>query len=175
MSLTLEQKKTVVAEVAEVAGQARSAIAAEYRGLSVAQMTRLRTAAREANVHLRVVPNTLAQRAVEGTDFACMRDSLAGPLVLAFARDEPGSAARVMAAFAKENDKLKVILIAFGGKLIAPGDIDVLAKLPTREEALGTLLAVMKAPITRLARTLAEPYAKLVRTLAAIRDQKQQA
>ncbi|MGF1614347.1 MAG: 50S ribosomal protein L10 [Gammaproteobacteria bacterium] len=173
--MTLEQKKTVVAEVAEVAGQARSAIAAEYRGLSVAQMTRLRTAAREANVHLRVVPNTLAQRAVEGTDFACMRDSLAGPLVLAFARDEPGSAARVMAAFAKENDKLKVILIAFGGKLIAPGDIDVLAKLPTREEALGTLLAVMKAPITRLARTLAEPYAKLVRTLAAIRDQKQQA
>lgn len=175
MALTLEQKKTVVAEVAEVAGQAHSAIAAEYRGLSVAQMTRLRTAAREVNVYLRVVPNTLAQRAVEGTDFACMRDNLAGPLVFAFARGEPGSAARVMATFAKENDKLKVKLIAFGGKLIAPSDIDVLARLPTREEALSTLLAVMKAPITRLARTLAEPYAKLVRTLAAIRDQKQQA
>lgn len=173
MALTLEQKQKVVAEVAEVVRDAHSAIAAEYRGLSVAEMTKLRIAAREAKVYLRVVPNTLAQRAVEGTDFACMKDSLAGPLVLAFSRDEPGAAARVMARFAKENEKLRVRLVAFDGKLIAPGDIDVLATLPTREEALSRLLAVMKAPIARLARTLAEPYAKLARALAAIRDQKQ--
>lgn len=173
MTLTLEQKKKVVAEVAEVASQAHSAIAAEYRGLSVAEMTKLRIAAREANVYLRVVPNTLARRAVDGTGFHCMKDSFVGPLVLAFSREEPGAAARVMAGFAKENDKLKVTLIAFGGKLIAPSDIGALATLPTREEALSRLLAVMKAPIARLARTLAEPYAKLARTLAAIRDQKQ--
>lgn len=175
MALTLEQKKKVVTEVAEVAAHAHSVIGAEYRGLSVAEMTKLRGAARDANVYLRVVPNTLARLAVDGTEFVCMKDDLAGPLVLAFAREEPGSAARVMAAFAKENDKLKVKVIAFGGKLIAPGDIDVLATLPTREEALSRLLAVMKAPIARLARTLAEPYAKLARTLAAVRDQKQNA
>lgn len=173
MALTLEQKKQVVAEVAEVAVDAHSAIAAEYRGLSVAEMTKLRVAAREANVYLRVVPNTLAQRAVEGTKFVCMKDGFGGPLVLAFSREEPGSAARVMAGFAKENDKLKVKLIAFGGKLIDPSDIDVLATLPTRDEALSRLLAVMKAPIAKLARTLAEPYAKLTRTIAAVRDQKQ--
>lgn len=173
MSLTLEQKKKVVAEVADIAGQAYSAIAADYRGLSVAEMTKLRVAAREATVYLRVVPNTLARRAVEGTDFVCMKDDLVGPLVLAFSREEPGAAARVMAGFAKDNDKLKVKLIAFDGKLIAPGEISALATLPTREEALSRLLAVMKAPIARLARTLAEPYAKLARTLAAIRDQKQ--
>jgi len=173
VALTLEQKKKVVAEVAEVVAHAHSAVAAEYRGLSVAEMTKLRTAAREANVYLRVVPNTLAQRAAEGTDFVCMKDYFTGPLVLALSREEPGSAARVVAGFAKENDKLKVKLIAFGGKLIAPSDIDMLATLPTREEALSRLLAVMKAPIARLARTLAEPYAKLARTLAAVRDQKQ--
>lgn len=173
MALTLEQKKQVVAEVAEVAVDAHSAIAAEYRGLSVAEMTKLRVAAREANVYLRVVPNTLAQRAVEGTNFVCMKDGFGGPLVLAFSREEPGSAARVMAGFAKENDKLKVKLVAFGGKLIDPSDIDVLATLPTRDEALSRLLAVMKAPIAKLARTLAEPYAKLTRTIAAVRDQKQ--
>lgn len=173
MALSLEQKKKVVVEVAAVAGHAHSAIAAEYRGLSVAEMTKLRVAAREANVYLRVVPNTLAQRAVEGTEFVCMKDGLVGPLVLAFSREEPAPAARVMAGFAKENEKLRVKLIAFGGKLIAPSDIAVLATLPTREEALSRLLAVMKAPISRLARTLAEPCARLARTLAAIREQKQ--
>lgn len=136
-------------------------------------MTKLRGAAREANVYLRVVPNTLARRAVEGTDFICMKEGLAGPLVLAFSREEAGSAARVIGGFAKENDKLVVKLVAFGGKLLAPSDIGALASLPTREEALSRLLAVMKAPIARLVRTMAEPYAKLARTVAAIRDQKQ--
>ncbi|MCP5149400.1 MAG: 50S ribosomal protein L10 [Chromatiales bacterium] len=175
MALTLEAKKAVVAEVAEVARQAHSAIAAEYRGLTVAAMTALRARARGNGVYLRVVPNTLARRAVAETDFECMQEGLVGPLVLAFSTEEPGSAARLMRDFAKDNDKLVVRVVSFGGKVLPPEDIDALANLPTKEEAIARLMSVMKAPITKLARTLAEPHAKLVRTVAAIRDQKQAA
>ncbi len=175
MPLTLSDKKAVVAEVAEVAHDAHSVIAAEYRGLRVAEMTRLRDQARDAGVYLRVVRNTLARRALEGTDFECMSTGLVGPLVLAFSREEPGSAARVMHGFAKDNAKLVIRLVAFGGKLLEVGDVEMLAKLPTRDEAIGRLMATMKAPVEKLARTLAEPHAKLVRTVAAIRDQKQAA
>jgi large subunit ribosomal protein L10 len=175
VSLTLEDKKAVVAEVAEIAQSAMSAVAAEYRGLSVPELSRLRVEARNAGVYLRVVRNTLARRAVEGTDFACMQSGLTGPLILAFSQEDPGAAARVVGDFSKQNEKLVVRLVAFGGKLIEPGDIGVLANLPTREQALSQLLGVMKAPIEKLARTLAAPHAKLVRTVAAIRDQKKAA
>ena len=175
MALTLELKKAVVTEVAEVARGALSAIAAEYRGLSVAEMTNLRVNARIAGVYMRVVRNTLARRAFEGTDFACMNDSLSGPLILAFSREEPGSAARVMRDYAKENDKLVIKLVSFGGKLLEISDVGRLADLPTKDEAISQLLSVMMAPIAKLVRTLAEPQAKLVRTLAAVRDQKQTA
>lgn len=175
MPLTLERKKEVVSEVAEVARQAYSAIAAEYRGLSVAQMTDLRVRARGAGVYVKVVRNTLARRALEDTDFACMRDGLEGPLLLAFSREEPGSAARVMRDFAKENDKCVIKLVSYGGKLLEASDVGVLASLPTKEQAIGQLMWVMMAPVEKLARTLAEPHARLVRTLAAIRDQKQAA
>jgi len=173
--LTLVDKQRVVAEVAAVASTAQSVIAAEYRGLNVAEMTRLRVQAREAGVYLRVVRNTLARRALEGTAFECMREGLVGPLLLAFAREEPGAAARVVHGFAKEHPKLVVRLVALGGRLLDPAEIETLATLPTREEALGRLLAVIKAPVEKLARTLAEPHAKLVRTLAAVRDLKQAA
>lgn len=175
MALTLERKKAVVEEVAEVARGALAAIAAEYRGLSVAEMTSLRVNARNAGVYLRVVRNTLARRALEGTDFACMRDGLTGPLVLAFSREEPGSAARVMRDYAKENEKLVIKLVSFNGQLLDASDVSRLASLPTKEEAISQLMSVMIAPLTKLVRTLAEPQAKLVRTLAAIRDQKQAA
>lgn len=173
MPLTLERKKEVVSEVAEVARQAYSAIAAEYRGLSVAQMTDLRVRARDAGVYVKVVRNTLARRALEDTDFACMRDRLEGPLLLAFSREEPGSAARVLRDFAKDNDKCVIKLVSFGGKLLDASDVEVLASLPTKEQAIAQLMSVMKAPIERLVRTLAEPHARLVRTVAAVRDQKQ--
>jgi len=173
MALTLELKKAVVTEVAEVARGALSAIAAEYRGLSVAEMTNLRINARNAGVYMRVVRNTLARRAFEGTDFSCMNDGLSGPLILAFSREEPGSAARVMRDYAKENDKLVIKLVSFGGKLLEISDVGRLADLPTKDEAIGQLMSVMMAPIAKLVRTLAEPQAKLVRTLAAVRDQKQ--
>lgn len=175
MALTLEHKKAVVTEVAEVARGALSAIAAEYRGLSVAEMTNLRINARNAGVYIRVVRNTLARRAFEGTELACMNDGLRGPLILAFSRDEPGLAARVMRDYAKENDKLVIKLISFGGKLLEISDVGRLADLPTKDESISQLMSVMMAPIAKLVRTLAEPQAKLVRTLAAVRDQKQTA
>jgi large subunit ribosomal protein L10 len=175
VALSLEQKKAVVSEVSEVAANAHSAIAAEYLGLSVGDMTALRAKARENSVYVRVVKNTLAKRAIEGTDFECMSEVLVGPLVLAFSQEDPGAAARVIQDFAKQNDKLVVKVVSIGGKLLAPGDIKRLADMPTKEQAISMLMAVMKAPIEKLARTLAEPHAKLVRTVAAIRDQKQAA
>jgi len=171
VALTLERKKAVVSEVAEVARGALSAIAAEYRGLSVAEMTALRVNARNAGVYLKVVRNTLARRAFEGTEFACMNEGLTGPLVLAFSREEPGSAARVMRDYAKENDKLVIKLVAFDGKLLESSDVAKLASLPTKDEAIAQLMSVMKAPITKFVQTLQAPHAKLVRTLAAVRDQ----
>lgn len=175
MALNFAQKQAVVAEVAEVASKAYSAIAAEYRGMTVDQLTALRVEARKAGVYLRVVKNTLARRAVEGTEFACMQDGLTGPLILAFSQEDPGSAARVISDFAKSNDKLQVRLVSIGGKLLPPEDIKVLATMPTYEEALSQLLSVMKAPIAKLARTLNEVPGKLVRTIAAIRDAKEAA
>ena len=173
--LTKEQKEAIVAEVAIVARSAHSAIAAEYRGLSVEQMTKLRHDARNAGVYLRVVKNTLARRALTDTGYACMSESLVGPLVLAFSKEEPAAAARIVRDFAKDNDKLVVKVIALNGKLLTPGDLTALATLPTREEALSQLMAVMKAPIEKLARTIKAPADKLVRTIAAVREQKQAA
>lgn len=154
MSLNLAQKQAVVAEVAEVASSALSAVAAEYRGLTVAQMTELRAKARESGVAIRVVKNTLARRAFEGTEFECMNDALVGPLVLAFSQRDPGSAARVVRDFAKSNDKLVAKVIAIGGGLVDAAQIERVASLPTREEALSLLMAVMKAPIEKFVRTL---------------------
>lgn len=173
MALRLEQKQAIVAEVSNVAAKAYSAIAAEYRGLTVPEMTELRKRARESRVYLRVVKNTLARRALAGTDYACMSESLVGPLLLAFSLEEPGAAARVIRDFAKEHEQLTPKLVAFGGKLYRPEELDRLASLPTKEQAIAMLMAVLKAPVEKLVRTLAEPHAKLVRTLAAVRDQKQ--
>jgi large subunit ribosomal protein L10 len=150
-------------------------VAAEYRGLSVAEMTQLRVNARKNGVYLRVVKNTLARRAVENTEFACMQDGLTGPLVLAFSQQDPGAAARIIRDFVKGHDKLVVKLCAIGGKLLGPGDLETLAKMPTRDEALALLMATMKAPVQKLAATLNEVPGKLVRMIAAIRDAKEAA
>jgi len=173
MPLNLEDKKSIVAEVSAVAAEAHSAIAAEYRGLTVGEMTELRARARNGGVYLRVVKNTLARRALEGTEFECMNDGLVGPLVLAFSQEDPGAAARLIKDFAKEHDKLVTKLISIGGELLAANDIDRLASLPTRDQAISMLMALMKAPVEKLARTLNEVPGKLVRTVAAVRDQKQ--
>nr|WP_206054975.1 50S ribosomal protein L10 [Nitrosococcus wardiae] len=173
LSLNLEAKKAVVAEVAAVASQAHSAVAAEYRGLTVAEMTKLRTAAREGKVYLRVVRNTLASRALEGTEFECMRDGLRGPLMLAFSREEPSAAARLIRDFGKEHAKLVVKMGCVGGRLLPPEQVKALAEMPTKEQSIAMLMGVLQAPISKFVRTLAEPTAKLVRTVAAVRDQKQ--
>ena len=175
MALSLEGKKAVVAEVAGVAQTAHSVVAAEYRGLTVAEMTDLRVKARESDVRVRVVRNTLARRALKDTEFECLADRLIGPLVLAFSEKEPASAARVMRDFAKANNKLDIKLAAFGGQLIEANQLDVLASLPTREEALSQLLSVMLAPASKLVRTLAEPHARVVRTVNAVREQRETA
>ncbi len=173
MTLKLEGKKAIVAEVAEIAKQSTSAIAAEYSGLTVAQLTEFRSNARKANVRVRVVRNTLASRAFEGTQFACMQKALVGPLVLAFSKEDPGVVARLVRDFVKKCDKLKVKALAVEGQLLAPTDLNALASLPTRNEAIAQLMSVMQAPITKFVRTLAEPHGKLVRTIAALRDKKQ--
>lgn len=175
MALRLDQKKALVAQVNEVAGTAMAAVAAEYSGLTVGQMTELRSKAYETGVFVKVVKNTLARRALAGTEFECMSESLTGPLVLAFSIEDPGSAARLVRDFAKDNNKLVVKFAAVGGELLSANDLPKLANLPTRDQALAILMGVMKAPVEKLARTLAEPPAKLARALAAVRDQKEAA
>ena len=167
MALKLEDKKTFVKEVNAVAGDSVTAVAAEYRGLSVAEMTELRREARNAGVYLRVVKNTLARRAVEGTEFECMKDTLKGPILLAFAKDDPGAAARVIKDFAKGHNALQAVSLSVGGQLLPATDLKKLAELPTLDQARAMLLGVMLAPMSKLVRTLAEPSGMLARTLSA--------
>lgn len=175
MSLTLEQKKSVVAEVNEVAAGAQAAIAAEYTGLTVADMTALRAQARAQGVYVRVVKNSLAKRAIAGTEFECLSDSLTGPLLLVFSADDPGAGARIVRDFKKTNDRLIPTAIAFAGEVRPPEDLKLLADMPTLDEARGQLLGLLQAPATQLVRTLAEPGGQFVRLLAAYRDKQQAA
>ncbi len=175
MALSIEQKKAVVAEVAEAANTALAAVAAEYRGLTVEEMTELRAKAREGGVFLRVAKNTLVRRAVEGTEFECIQDLLTGPLLLAFSMDDPGAAARLVKDYAKSHDNLVAKLVAVGGQVYDASELDRLAALPTYEQGIAILMAVMKAPIEKFVRTLAEPHTKLVRTFAAVRDARRAA
>jgi len=167
MALRLEDKKLFVKEVNAVAGDSVTAVAAEYRGLSVSEMTELRREARSAGVYMRVVKNTLARRAIEGTDFECMKDTLKGPLLLAFAKDDPGAAARVIKDFAKGHDALQAVSLSAGGQLLPASDLARLADLPTLDQARAMLLGVMIAPMSKLVRTMAEPSGMLARTLGA--------
>lgn len=172
MALTRAEKEAVVAEVSEVAQSALSAVASEYRGLTVEQMTQLRQKARENGVYVRVVKNSLARLAVGGTEFECMQDAFKGPVMLAFSKENPGAAARLVRDFAKENDDLKPLLAAIGGKAVDASQLDTVANLPTYDEAISQLMAVMKAPVGKLASTLNEVPGKLVRTVEAVRIQK---
>ena len=175
MALRLEDKKAIVAEVNEVAANALSLVIADSRGCTVDSMTALRKQAREANVSMRVVRNTLARRAVTGTEFECAAEAFAGPSLLAFSMEDPGAAARILKDFAKSNEAFEVKALAVGGQLLAANQIDVLANLPTREQALSQLMSVMQAPVAKLVQTMHAVPSKLVRTLAAVRDQKEAA
>jgi len=175
MALRLEDKQAIVADVAEVASSALSAVVADYQGLTVAEMTELRNRARAQGVYLRVVRNTLLKRALKGSEYECLEEVLVGPTILAFSQQDPGSAARVAKDFAKDFSKFEVKALAVGGKLLAASNIDALAKLPTRDEALAQLMSVMQAPIAKLARTMNEVPSKLVRVIAAVKEQKEAA
>ncbi len=173
MASILETKQAIVSEVAAVAANAPVLVGLELSGLTVAQVTGLRREARKADVYLKVVKNTLLRRAVEGTGFECVREAARGPLMVAFSRGEPGAAARMVRDFRKANPKTEVRLVAVAGRLLRPEDLDAVAKLPTRDEAIAQLMGVLQAPIAKFVRTLAAPHSKLVRTVAAVRDQKQ--
>ena len=175
MPIGLKEKQAIVAEVNETASNALSAVMADYRGVPVDGMTQLRKTARESGVEVRVIRNTLARRAVEGTEFECMQDVLLGPNILAFSLEDPGAGARLFKDFAKENEAFEIKALSVGGKLLGADQIDALAKLPTRDEALALLMAVMQAPITKLARTLNDVPGQVTRVMAAVRDQKQEA
>jgi large subunit ribosomal protein L10 len=164
MALRLEDKQAIVAEVNEAAKAALSAVVADSRGVTVGKMTDLRAKARANGVFLRVVRNTLARRALEGTDFACLVDTFTGPTILAFSNEHPGAAARLLKDFAKANDKFEIKGLAFEGEFIEAAQVDRLATLPTYDEAIAKLMATIKEAAA----------GKLVRTLAAIRDQKEE-
>jgi large subunit ribosomal protein L10 len=175
MALSIEQKKAVVAEVADAANKALAAVAAEYRGLTVEEMTQLRAKAREDGVFLKVAKNTLVHRAVEGTEYECMQESLTGPLLFAFSMEDPGAAARLVKDYSKDHEHLIAKLVAVGGELYDASELERLSSLPTYDQGIAMLMGVMKAPIEKFVRTLAEPHTKMVRTVAAVRDMKQAA
>jgi large subunit ribosomal protein L10 len=172
VALGLEDKKAIVADVSETAAQALSLVIADARGCTVSQMTQLRKLARESQVYVRVVRNTLARRAVEGTAFECAQSAFKGPSLLAFSMEDPGAAARIFKDFAKANEKFEVKALAVGGQLLGAEQIDRLATLPTREQALGMLAGILQAPISKFARTLNEVPSGIARVIAAVRDQK---
>ncbi len=162
MALGLEDKKAIVAEVQEAAQGALSAVVADSRGVTVGAMTALRKEAREAGVWIKVVRNTLARRAVEGTQYECLKETFTGPTLIAFSAEHPGAAARIFKEFAKKNKEFELKGGAFDGNIVS---VDMLATLPTYNEALAKLMSVMKEAAA----------GKLVRTIAAVRDQKEQA
>ena len=175
MAIRLEDKQQIVSEVNQAASSALSAVLADYRGVTVEDMTALRKNARENKVYLRVVRNTLLKRAVADTEFECIQEVLVGPTILAFSQEDPGAAARVLKDFSKENDDFEIKALSVGGQLMDASQIDVLAKLPTLDQARSMLMSVMLAPVNKLARTMNEVPSKVTRAVAAVRDQKQDA
>ncbi len=174
MALNLEEKKAIVADVNETASKALSLVVADARGVNVADITALRKQAREANVDLRVVKNSLAKRAFEGTEYECVESVLVGPSLFGFSMEDPGAAARLFKDFAKNNTAFEVKALSVGGQLYPSEQLDVLAKLPTLDEARGQLASVMIAPVTKLVRTFNEVPSKVTRVVAAVRDKKEE-
>lgn len=174
MGLNLEEKKAVVAEVSAQVAKAQAIIVAEYRGLEVGNMTQLRTKARNSGVYLRVLKNTLARRAVKDTPFEKLADQMIGPLVYGISSD-PVASAKVLNEFAKANDKFVIKAGAMPNAVISAKEVAALANMPSREQLLATLLGTMQAPVAKFVQTLNEVPSRFVRTLAAVRDQKEKA
>ena len=173
MAIKIAQKKEIVEEVAQAAKSAVSAVLADYRGMSVAEMNAMRVKGRDTGVYLRVVRNTLAKKALAESEFACLQDALVGPTLMAFSQEDPGAAARLLKDYSKEIETLEVKAIAIGGESLGPEQLDRVANLPTLDEARAMLLSVMLAPVTKLTRTLNDIPASVTRVISAIRDNKQ--
>lgn len=172
MTLALAQKEQIVRDLTELANQSISAVAADYRGMTVSDMTELRSLARDKGVKMRVYRNTLARRALAGTDFECLREALVGPVILFFAQDEPGAAARILQDFSKKSEKIEVKALALDGIMLPPEQLKSVASLPTLNEARASLAAVLLAPVTQFVRTLNEPAAQVVRVIKQVGDNK---
>ena len=173
MALNLQQKKEVVAELASVTQKALSLVAAEYAGITVEKLTDLRRKARTSGVYIRVVKNSLLERAVEGTEFECVKGKLTGPLIFAFSKEDPGAAGRLIKDFVKTNVKMVPRLVVVGGKAYGAAELERLASLPTRDQALSMFLACLVQPATMLVRVMAEPANQLARAIKAVGDTKQ--
>ncbi len=174
MALNLEGKQAIVAEVNETASQAISLVVADARGVNVTDMTELRSQARANGVNLRVVKNSLAKRAFEGTEFECLQEALAGPSLFGFSMEDPGAAARLFKDFAKQNENFEVKVLSISGQMLSKDQLDVLATLPTLDQALGQLAGLILAPVTKLVRTFNDVPSQVTRVVAAVRDQKEQ-
>ena len=172
MSLSLEQKQAMVSEVSAKLKGAQAVIVAEYRGLDVGRVTQLRSKARKSGLYLRVLKNTLARRAVQGTPFEKLSDQMVGPLMYGISQD-PVSGAKVLSEFAKDNEQFVIKAGAMPNSLMSAKDIKALALLPSRDELLAKLMGTMQAPVAKLVRTMNEVPSKFVRTLAALRDQRE--
>ena len=175
MALKIDDKRVLVDDINKYALKAMSAVIANYRGLGVSELTELRAKARAEGVYLKVVRNTLAKRAVQGTEYECLVYSFTGPSLLAFSLTDPGSAARLFKDFAKANEKFDIRVLSIGGVTYGKENIDMLATLPTKDQAISILMALIQGPTTKLVRTLNEIPTKLVRVLAAVKEQKEAA
>ena len=173
MAITLERKQQIVEEVAEVAKRSVAVLAAEYRGLAVDEMTQLRQNARKQGVTIKVVRNTLARRALQESDFASLSEALVGPLVLAFSLEEPSAGAKLFKESIKASEHLKVVALSVGGKVLPGSQLEAVAALPSREQALAQLVMVLKAPVSKLSQVLASPAMQLVKSVTAAGQQKQ--
>ncbi len=174
MALNIEDKKRIVEEVAAIAADAKSAIAIDYHGIAANRMTDLRKQAREQSVRIRVIKNSLARRALADTPFACMNEHLSGPMMVAFSLDDPAAAARIIHSLVKEIKDIEVKLISLDGELHDISKLKKLAELPTYDQAVSLMMAVMKAAIEKLLRTIKAPVVQVVRVVAATREQKEQ-
>lgn len=175
MAIRFEDKQSIVTEVNKIAQGALSAVVADYRGVAVSEMTKLREQARSQNIYVRVVRNTLAKRAISQTEFDCLNDVFVGPTIIGFSLEEPGASAKLFKSFAKDHQDFEIKACAIGGVAYGADKIDVVASLPSKDEAIALLMSVMNAPVTKLARTLNEIPSKVTRVVAAVGDSKQAA
>jgi large subunit ribosomal protein L10 len=175
MTLRLEDKKVIVTELKQIANESVAAVAADYRGLTVSDMDQLRVDSRKAGVVVRVSRNTLVRKAIEGTNFACLDSALKGPIVLLFSQEDPGACARVLKDYVKKHEAMDVMALVVDGNLLPADQLTTVASLPTYDQAIGQLMSVMIAPVTKAVRTVNETVAQAVRVIAAVADKKKAA